>query len=62
MTWVRNNENPCILHTIYVGHLFVVGVLLSESSMRHHPLTPMTDPLLIRVLARQCKGRVGLIA
>jgi uncharacterized protein YgbK (DUF1537 family) len=47
--------------TIYKGHLFVGDVLLSESSMRHHPLTPMTDALLTRVLARQCRGRVGLI-
>ena len=47
--------------TIYKGHLFVGDVLLSESSMRHHPLNPMTDALLTRVLQRQCKGRVGLI-
>jgi uncharacterized protein YgbK (DUF1537 family) len=52
---------PSYGRTIYQGHLFVGGVLLSESSMRHHPLTPMTDPLLTRVLQRQCKGRVGLI-
>lgn len=48
--------------TVYRGYLFVGDVLLSESSMRHHPLTPMTDALLVRVLARQSKGRVGLIA
>ncbi|OGA53413.1 MAG: hypothetical protein A3F74_05745 [Betaproteobacteria bacterium RIFCSPLOWO2_12_FULL_62_58] len=53
---------PTNKRTIYQGHLFVGDVLLSESSMRHHPLTPMTDPLLTRVLQRQCKGRVGLIA
>jgi uncharacterized protein YgbK (DUF1537 family) len=47
--------------TIYHGHLFVGDVLLSESSMQHHPLTPMNDALLTRVLQRQCKGRVGLI-
>jgi len=47
--------------TIYQGYLFVGDVLLSESSMRHHPLTPMTDALLTRVLQRQCKGRVRLI-
>ena len=52
---------PSYGRTIYQGHLFVGGVLLSESSMRHHPLTPMTDPLLTRVLQRQCKSRVGSI-
>lgn len=52
---------PTNQRTVYRGHLFVGDVLLSESSMRHHPLTPMTDSLLTRVLARQCKGRVGLI-
>ena len=48
--------------TVYQGYLFVGDVLLSESSMRHHPLTPMTDPSLVRVLQRQSVGRVGLIA
>lgn len=48
--------------TVYRGYLFVGEVLLSESSMRHHPLTPMTDPSLVRVLQRQSAGRVGLIA
>jgi uncharacterized protein YgbK (DUF1537 family) len=43
------------------GHLFVGDALVSESSMRRHPLTPMTDANLVRVLARQSKGRVGLI-
>ena len=47
--------------TIYQGHLFVGDQLLSESSMRHHPLTPMTDANLVRVLGRQTKGKVGLI-
>jgi 3-dehydrotetronate 4-kinase len=52
---------PANGRTVYRGHLFVDGTLLSESGMRHHPLTPMTDPLLTRVLQRQCAGRVGLI-
>jgi len=47
--------------TVYLGHLFVGEQLLSESSMRHHPLTPMTDANLVRVLQRQTTGRVGLI-
>ena len=37
-------------------------VLLSESHMRHHPLTPMTDASLVRVLARQTRHKVGLVA
>jgi 3-dehydrotetronate 4-kinase len=40
------------------GHLFVGDRLLSESGMQHHPLTPMTDPDLRRVLARQATGPV----
>jgi uncharacterized protein YgbK (DUF1537 family) len=52
---------PTNKRTIYNGHLFVDGQLLSESGMRHHPLTPMTDALLTRVLQRQCQGKVGLI-
>ncbi len=47
--------------TIYRGYLFVGDELLSESGMRNHPLTPMRDPSLVRVLQRQCRGRVGLV-
>jgi uncharacterized protein YgbK (DUF1537 family) len=47
--------------TVFKGHLFVGDVLLSESSMRKHPLTPMTDSNLVNVLQRQCTGKVGLI-
>ncbi|MGH7055609.1 MAG: 3-oxo-tetronate kinase, partial [Stellaceae bacterium] len=47
--------------TIYRGYLFVGDVLLSESGMRDHPLTPMRDPSLVRVLQRQSAGRVGLV-
>jgi uncharacterized protein YgbK (DUF1537 family) len=47
--------------TIYRGYLFVGEVLLSESGMRDHPLTPMRDPSLVRVLQRQSRGRVGLV-
>lgn len=47
--------------TVYQGHLFVDDQLLSESGMRHHPLTPMTDSNLVRVLARQTDRKVGLI-
>lgn len=47
--------------TIYLGHLFVGGALLNESGMENHPLTPMTDPNLVRVLSRQAEGGVGLV-
>lgn len=47
--------------TIYKGHLFVGDVLLSDSPMKDHPLTPMTDANLVRVLARQTKREVGLV-
>ena len=47
--------------TIYLGYLFVGDVLLSESGMRDHPLTPMRDPSLLRVLQRQTRGKVGLV-
>ena len=47
--------------TVFKGHLFVGDVLLSESGMRNHPLTPMTDANLVRVMQAQSRGRVGLI-
>lgn len=47
--------------TIFFGHLFVGDILLSDSHMRHHPLNPMTDSSLVRVLARQTKHKVGLV-
>ena len=47
--------------TVYNGYLFVDGVLLSESGMKDHPLTPMTDSNLVRVLSRQTTYKVGLV-
>jgi uncharacterized protein YgbK (DUF1537 family) len=41
--------------------LFVGGVLLNESGMQHHPLTPMTDANLVRVLQQQTTRKVGLV-
>ena len=52
---------PDNARTVFKGHLFVGDVLLSDSGMRHHPLTPMTDANLVRVLAAQCATPVGLI-
>ncbi len=48
--------------TIFFGHLFVGDLLLSDTHMRHHPLNPMTDSSLVRVLARQTRHKVGLVA
>jgi uncharacterized protein YgbK (DUF1537 family) len=47
--------------TIFFGHLFVGDLLLSDTHMRHHPLNPMTDSSLVRVLARQTTHKVGLV-
>ncbi|TYB56597.1 four-carbon acid sugar kinase family protein [Nonomuraea sp. PA05] len=47
--------------TLYQGHLFVGDRPLSESPMRHHPLTPMTDSDLVRVLSRQTPHPVALV-
>ena len=47
--------------TVFKGHLFVGDTLLSESGMQDHPLTPMTDANLVRVLQAQCRRKVGLI-
>ena len=47
--------------TIFRGHLFVQDQLLSESGMQHHPLTPMSDANLVRVLQSQTQLPVGLL-
>jgi uncharacterized protein YgbK (DUF1537 family) len=52
---------PDNARTVFKGHLFVGDVLLGESGMRNHPLTPMTDSNLARVLQAQCRRAVGLI-
>jgi 3-dehydrotetronate 4-kinase len=52
---------PTNARTVYLGHLFAGGSLLNESGMEHHPLTPMTDANLVRVLSRQTDGTVGLV-
>ncbi|HET7716635.1 MAG TPA: 3-oxo-tetronate kinase [Bauldia sp.] len=67
--WRETGEGPTVFvpslpengRTVYRGHLFVFDQLLSDSSMRNHPLTPMTDPNVVRVLARQTAVGVGLI-
>lgn len=52
---------PANKRTVFKGYLFAGDVLLNESGMQNHPLTPMTDANLVRVLQAQTKQRVGLI-
>lgn len=67
--WHETGEGPALFvpslpangRTVYRGHLFVFDQLLSDSGMRNHPLTPMTDANLLRVLSRQTALGVGLI-
>jgi 3-dehydrotetronate 4-kinase len=47
--------------TVFKGYLFVGDGLLNESGMQNHPLTPMTDANLVRVMQAQCQRKVGLI-
>ncbi|EPJ5797416.1 four-carbon acid sugar kinase family protein, partial [Klebsiella pneumoniae] len=48
--------------TVYQGYLFVGEQLLNESGMRHHPVTPMEDAHLGRLIERQGRGKAALIA
>src|SRR4051794_39407363 len=52
---------PANQRTIYKGYLFVGDVPLNESGMRNHPLTPMTDANLVRVLQPQTRRKVGRV-
>ncbi|MCA1381943.1 3-oxo-tetronate kinase [Bradyrhizobium yuanmingense] len=47
--------------TVYQGNLFVGAVPLSESPLKDHPLNPMHDSNLVRVLARQSSTQIGLV-
>ena len=53
---------PANGRTVYRGHLFVGDTLLSDSPMKDHPLTPMTDSNLVRILERQTTLPVGLVS
>ncbi len=52
---------PLAGRTVYQSHLFVGDRLLSESGMENHPLNPMRDANLVRVLGRQAKSKVGSV-
>ena len=47
--------------TVYMGNLFVGSVPLNESPLKDHPLNPMHDSNLVRVLAHQSRTKVGLV-
>ncbi|EKZ5663636.1 TPA: four-carbon acid sugar kinase family protein [Klebsiella aerogenes] len=47
--------------TVYQGHLFVEDRLLQESGMRNHPVNPMDDSDLRRLMERQSRGTCALI-
>lgn len=53
---------PINERTVYQGYLFVGNQLLNESGMRHHPVTPMDDAHLGRLIERQGRGKAGLVA
>jgi 3-dehydrotetronate 4-kinase len=52
---------PANGRSIYQGYLFVGSVPLHESSMKDHPLTPMRDSSLVRLMAAQTRAKVGLV-
>ena len=52
---------PANRRSVYQGHLFVGAELLSNSSMKDHPLTPMTDSSLVRLMGAQSAHRVDLV-
>ena len=52
---------PVNARTVYKGYLFVGEQLLSDSGMRNHPITPMTDSSLVRLVEMQSKGKCAVI-
>lgn len=47
--------------TVYQGYLFVMDQLLSDSGMKNHPINPMTDSSLLRLMEQQAQGKCGLV-
>ena len=52
---------PATGRTVYMGNLFVGSVPLNESPLKDHPLNPMHDSNLVRVLARQSRSKIALV-
>jgi uncharacterized protein YgbK (DUF1537 family) len=55
----RTPALPDNQRAVFKVHLFAGDVLLNESGMQNHPLTPMTDANLMRVLQGQCRREPG---
>ena len=55
-TTVISPALPINGRTVYQGHLFVEDRLLQESGMRNHPVNPMDDSDLRRLMERQSRG------
>ncbi len=53
---------PANGRTVYQGHLFVGAQLLSDSGMKDHPLTPMHEASLLKLMDAQAQGKTGLIS
>ncbi len=60
-TVLVNPSFPENRRSVYMGHLFVGSVLLQESPLKDHPLNPMRDSDLVRVLGRQSGFPVVLV-
>ena len=67
---LQETDAPFVVHcpalpqngrTVVHAHLFVNGLLLNESGMENHPLNPMTDANLVRLLAAQTATQIGRI-
>ncbi len=58
---IATSAFPDNKRAVFKGYLFVGDVLLNESGMQNHPLTPMVDANLVRVLQAQTQRKVGLI-
>lgn len=52
---------PVNKRTVYLGYLFAGDTLLEESGMRNHPITPMKDSLIKRLMEPQAQGKCGII-
>lgn len=52
---------PVNKRTVKGGILYVDGVPLSETGMRRHPVNPMTDSDLTRLMEMQARGKAGVL-
>lgn len=47
--------------SVYQGYLFVNDLILSDSHMKNHPITPMTDSSLVQLMEAQSQGKAGKV-